>query len=356
MENQLITVEEFITTKESLLLVDVRSPLEYKRASIPGAVNIPLFNEEERAQVGIIYKEKGTMEAKMKGVEIVAPKLYSMVQQVREKSQDSSLVFYCWRGGLRSKFLLKIFDFLGFNVFQLKGGYKAYRRFIYKQLADYNLKQKFIVLNGLTGTGKTEIINRLAQQGWPVIDLEGLARHRGSLFGNIGLSAPRSQKDFEAMLWHKLHQFQDEPYIIIEGEGKRIGPIFLPSFMVEGIREGIHVLLQASLKTRTERILKEYGSLAKEVIIEEAQGPIRYLERTLGREKVQILLELLYNGDFYNVVKNLCRDHYDHKYEDSKIDNNVFYLIVDAEDDRQAAQKIDEFVKKLLIKEQTIKV
>lgn len=356
MENQLITVEEVINSRESPFLVDVRSPLEFQRASIPGAVNIPLFDEEERAQVGIIYKEKGVMEAKMKGVEIVAPKLYSMVQQVMEKSAGSSLVFYCWRGGLRSKFLLKIFEFLGFNVFQLKGGYKAYRRFIYKQLKDYHLKPKLIVLNGLTGTGKTDIIKMLAQQGWPVIDLEGLARHRGSLFGSIGLEPPRSQKDFEAMLWHKLYQFKEEPYIIIEGEGKRIGPLSLPLFMVEGIRDGIHVLLQASLKTRAERIIKEYGSLDKEIMIKEAQRPIRSLGRSLGIEKVEILLELLYSGDFYKVVKNLCRDHYDQKYDDSKIDNNVFHLIVEAEDHQQVVLKIDEFVKKLLAREQTIKV
>lgn len=355
MENHLITVEEVITGNEASFLVDVRSPLEFQRAYIPGAVNIPLFDEEERAQVGITYKEKGLFEAKLKGVEIVSPKLYSMVQQVMQKSKGSPVVFYCWRGGLRSRIMVKIFGFLGLKSFQLKGGYKAYRRFINNQLVDYNLGPRLIVLNGLTGTGKTEFIKELAQR-WPVIDLEGLARHRGSVFGNLGLQAPRSQKNFEALLWQKLNQFKEEPFIIVEGEGKRIGPLYLPSFMIEGIQNGIHILLQASLETRTERILKEYATLDQEVIIREAEGPIKFLERNLGKEKVETLLERLYSGDFYEVVKILCRDHYDRKYADSKIGNNVFHLIVDAEDCEYVLQKINEFIENLLSMKQTIKM
>jgi len=356
MENHLITVEEIIMQNEPpFFLVDVRSPLEFEDANIPGAVNIPLFNEEERAQVGITYKEKGLMEAKLKGIEIVSPKLYFMVQQVMEKSKGSPVVFYCWRGGMRSKIMVKIFGFLGLTVFQLQGGYKAYRRFIHKQLTDYDIKPKLIVLNGLTGTGKTEIIKKLAQH-WPVIDLEDLAGHRGSVFGNLGLKAPRSQKNFEALLWQRLNRFKEEPFIIVEGEGRRIGPLYLPSFMVEGIQNGIHILLQVSLETRTERILKEYASLDQEVIIRETEGPIKFLERNLGKEKVQTLLERLYCRDFYEVVKILCRDHYDRKYADSKIGNNVFHLLVDAEDYQRAVMKIDDFLKKLLSKEQTIKV
>lgn len=347
MENQLITVEELMRRKDDFFLVDVRSPVEYKRACIPGAFNVPLFNEEERAKVGITYKEKGLLEAKLIGIEIVSPKLYSMVQRVMENSRDRPVVFYCWRGGLRSKIMVKLFGFLGLEALQLQGGYKAHRRFIYHQLCQYEVKSQFVVLNGLTGTGKTEILTKLSYR-WPVIDLENLARHRGSVFGNLGLKEPRSQKDFEALLWQRLEQHKGEPFIIAEGEGRRIGPLFLPSFMVQGIENGIHILLQASLETRTKRILKEYTRLNPEVIIREAQAPIEFLERNLGKEKVQYLLERLQKGDFYEVVKNLCRDHYDQKYGESKVGNNVFHLIVDTEDIQQAVQIIEDFLKNVI--------
>ncbi len=347
MENQLITVEELMRREDDFYLVDVRSPVEYKRACIPGAVNVPLFNEEERATVGITYKEEGLMEAKLKGIEIVSPKLYSMVQQVMENSRGCPVVFHCWRGGLRSKIMVKLFGFLGLKALQLQGGYKAYRRFIHHQLSGYHLKPKLVVLHGLTGTGKTEILKKLSYH-WPVIDLENLARHRGSVFGNLGLKEPRSQKNFEALLWKKLEHYKGEPFIIVEGEGRRIGPLFPPSFMVQGIENGIHILLQASLETRTQRILKEYTCLNPEVIIREAQGPIEYLERNLGKEKVQFLLEKLEKGDFYEVVKILCRDHYDQKYGESKIGNNVFHLIVDTEDIQQAVKRIENFLKNMI--------
>ncbi|PKM83861.1 MAG: tRNA 2-selenouridine synthase, partial [Firmicutes bacterium HGW-Firmicutes-13] len=239
------------------------------------------------------------------------------------------------------------------HTYQLQGGYKAYRRFVHSQLKNYDLRQQLIVLNGLTGTGKTEIIKMLSSR-WPAIDLEEMARHRGSVFGNLGLESPRSQKDFEALLWRSLYLYRDEPFIFVEGEGRRIGPLFLPKFMVEGIEKGIHILLQASLETRTERILKEYASLDKNLIIEQAAQPIKYLGEKLGREKASNLLNSLYEEDFYTVVKTLCRDYYDRQYNESKIGSNVFELIVDAENLEQSVEEIEKNLEKLAAKKLSI--
>ncbi len=353
MRNHIIKAEEVFLKDELPFLVDVRSPGEFTKASIPGAVNIPLFSDEERAEVGITYKKEGVLESKLKGIKFFSPKIYPTAKEIIEKAGDKPVVFYCWRGGMRSKIMVKLFDFLGLNIYQLQGGYKAYRRFIFDRLENYILKQRLIVLNGLTGTGKTEIIKRLSYR-WPVINLEEMAGHRGSVFGNLGLVRPRSQKDFEALLWHSLYRFRDESFIIIEGEGRRIGPLFTPYFLTKGIKEGVHILLQASLETRTNRILKEYGKTEKELLIEQAAESIRYLERKLGSEKVSYLLELLYKGDFYKVVKTLCRDHYDWKYAESKIGVNDFELIVNAQDIGDAVEEIEKYIKKLLDEKQPL--
>lgn len=346
MHDQTISVEEVLLKERTYFLVDVRSPGEFARASIPGAVNVPIFDDEERKTVGKFYKENGVLEARLKGIEIVSPKLYSLVKKIIEISEGEKVVFYCWRGGMRSRAMVKIFKLAGLHAYQLQGGYKAYRRFIYGRLSNYDLKQRLIVLNGLTGTGKTEVIRRLSSR-WPAVDLEEMARHRGSVFGNLGMEPPRSQKDFEALLWCSLYRFRDEPFIIVEGEGRRIGPLFLPEFMIEGINKGIHILLVASLETRTRRILKEYTSMDKNLIIQQAARSIKYLEKKLGKEKIRGLLDYLYQGDFYTVVKTLCRDHYDLQYNESKIGANVFELIVDGEDLERSVEEIDKFLEKL---------
>lgn len=346
MRHLLVTPEEIFLEDKYYFLVDVRSPGEFREASLPGALNVPLFNDEERARVGKVFKDEGVLEAKLKGVELVSPRLHAMLETIVRQAGNSPVCLYCWRGGMRSKMLALLLDFMGLKVFQLQGGYKAYRRFIYRQLEDWKLRQGLVVLNGLTGTGKTVILQRLAPR-WPVIDLEGLARHRGSVFGDLGLGRPRGQKDFEALLWQSLYRYRDAPFLLVEGEGRKIGPLYLPPFLVEGIKEGRHLLVQASLETRTSRILEEYVTLDKAKIIQEAARPLRRLEKKLGREKVSSLLHSLQEGDFYRVIKILCRDHYDQKYAESKIGINAFELIVKAEDLEEATSRIEAYLEGL---------
>ncbi|RQD75262.1 MAG: tRNA 2-selenouridine(34) synthase MnmH [Candidatus Syntrophonatronum acetioxidans] len=355
MKEFIITAEDLFSMEEYPIIVDVRSPSEYARASIPGAINLPLFNDYERAKIGITYKEKGILEAKLKGVEIFSPRLYSFVKRIAEEveKENRPVVFYCWRGGMRSKLIVKIIDFLGLQVYQLQGGYKGYRRYIYHQLSNFKFEGKhLIVLNGFTGSGKTEALKRLSSR-WPVLDLEGMARHRGSVFGHLGLEKPRSQKDFEALLWHDIYSFRYEPVLIVEGEGRKIGPLYLPPFLVEAIKEGSHVLLQASLNTRAQRILNEYACLDKELVKEQAREPLTYLTKRLGREKISRLLELLEEEDFYNVAKILCREHYDQQYAESKIGVNEFELVVNAENLDEAVDNIDKYINRLLVDRKT---
>ncbi|MSR86470.1 tRNA 2-selenouridine(34) synthase MnmH, partial [Candidatus Woesearchaeota archaeon] len=197
------------------VFVDVRSPKEFIEDHIPGAINIPLFSNEERAIVGTLYKQVGKDVAIDKGLEIVGHKLPEMIQEY-QTLKEKRIIVYCWRGGMRSGSVVGLLQSLKFDVVQLENGYKDYRRFVREQLDRVHIPS-LVILYGLTGSGKTEILGKIKNS----IDLEGLAQHRGSIFGDIGLTQ-RSQKMFESLLLKRLIELQQEKVVFIEGESRRI--------------------------------------------------------------------------------------------------------------------------------------
>ncbi|MBA1336125.1 MAG: Selenophosphate-dependent tRNA 2-selenouridine synthase [Firmicutes bacterium] len=304
--------------KRDCIMIDVRSPGEYEDGTIPGAINIPIFDDEERAVIGTLYKKVGTREAKKRGIEIVSSKLsdiYSKVEQHDIKGRD--MVLFCSKGGMRSGSLVQLLKALGHRVEQLEGGYKAYRRYILDNLGGLIRGKNVVVIHGNTGVGKTEILKRLEKEGFPSVDLEEMANSRGSIFGTVGLGKARGQRDFDALLYDRLRDI-DADYIIVESESPRVGRVYLPNELVEGMKTGIHLLVECSEQTRITRIVNEYIKIQSSEALAEIQDSINRLEGEIGRKKTAELLGLLEEKKYREVVRILLEDHYDPKYRHSE--------------------------------------
>ena len=323
-----LDIEEALQ-RDDLVFIDVRTPSEFGRASIPGAVNIPLFDDRQFRELGAIYRNRGEKAARLAGLALAAPKLPELVEQIRTASGAKTPLIYCWRGGLRSLSLYQILNLAGVPALRLRGGYRAFRRYVNARLRDFSLQSEILVLHGLTGVGKTALIRALARKGYAALDLEGLARHRGSVFGAVGIQ-PRSQRDFEALLLQKLQRFKDSPYLVLEGEGKRIGNIHLPPFLTRAMEEGKHLLLTAPLPVRVERILEDYLAIPPSPeVVEEIREALVSLRRRLGAGKVELLCSLLEAEEYHQVAEILCTDYYDRLYNDARPESRPFFKVVD---------------------------
>jgi tRNA 2-selenouridine synthase len=304
-----ISVEE-LEKLENPVLIDVRSEGEYNEASIPGAKNLPIFNNEERAKIGTTYTQQSPVLARELGLEIVGPKLPDLVKKANEWGKNRSLVLFCWRGGMRSKSFATVLDLMGVSVYRLQGGYKAYRRVV-NDFFEKDFPFQVVVLRGNTGIGKTDILKKLREDGYPAIDLENLANNRGSVFGALGLGPAPSQKTFEALLYEELRSLKDFPYIIVECESKRIGRITLPPKFFDAMQKGIQVLIFDSIENRVKRLVKEYTSFPDSIL--EIKTALSRLVKNLGNKKVEEYNALLDQGNLSEFTKQML-GYYDALY------------------------------------------
>lgn len=311
-----ITINEVLDKK--LTLIDVRTPAEYEKFHIPGAVNLPIFSNEERELVGITYKQKGKEAAKILGISLISPFLPDFYEKAKELSGEKEFVVYCWRGGMRSKSLTVVYDMLGLSCYQLEGGIRSYRQKVTDGLEHMaNLTTPFLVLEGLTGTSKTEILKDLETRGYPVVDLEGLAAHRGSVFGRVNLSE-RSQKEFEAKLYHRLEEIGDTPFYIIESESKRLGNIIIPDFILDGKQKGTRIQVHAPLSYRIQTILDTYHP---EQHIDEIMRGINKIEKRFSDEDRFEIYSAVESNNYASVVERLLLHYYDPRYEHKAFEN-----------------------------------
>jgi tRNA 2-selenouridine synthase len=294
-------------------IVDVRTPAEYQEFHIPGAINLPIFSNKERATVGTTYKQIGKEDAKQLGIEIVSPRLpeyYKKLKQLQE-SVDKPVLIYCARGGMRSKSIASVLLMMGLKTYQLEGGIRNFRYNIMNSLnaIDYSNK-KFIVIEGHTGTKKTVILNQLQSEGYPVLDLEGLAGHRGSMFGQVGIHE-KSQKQFELDLFTRLQQLENSSYLIIESESRRLGKIILPEWVMVGKERGTRIHITSPIEERVAHIIDTYQPSKYRGSLYEA---LCKLQKRLVPSVKDEVFSSFEQGNYNRVVELLLIHYYDPKY------------------------------------------
>ena len=352
-----ITIEELYQLDHPVI-IDVRSPIEFKDGSIPGAINIPLFTDDERQEIGTIYKQVGQDAAKWKAMEFVSPKIPNMLQLIKDTRSDSSdqPIIHCWRGGMRSKAVVTFLEFAGIRAKRLAGGYKAYRQYILQEIPRM-LPERAIVLHGLTGIGKTEILKLLNNMGYPVVDLEELAAHRGSIFGTVGLGNGHNQKTFDSLLFKRLKEIEGTPYFLMEAESKRIGKATQPEELMTKKFHGIHIYLQTSMEARVQHIANEYiypYEQAPWYYHEIKQNLERIFPRMKDHEMIQQLQTHLENREYTKMIKILLEDYYDPKYDHKRQEYVGDFIHIYADTHEEAAKKVAEQLEDLSIRPQLV--
>jgi tRNA 2-selenouridine synthase len=320
-------------------VIDVRSPGEYSQGHVPGAVNIPLFSDEERAIVGTLYVQSGREEAILKGLDLALPKMDSYLKCLRNVvSAGGGILLHCWRGGLRSNLMAEVFSNAGYEVVLLAGGYKAYRRFIREELSR---NARIVVLGGFTGTGKTALLHAIASLGQQVIDLEGLACHKGSVFGALGQPAQPTNEQFENNLHVRWSELDLSRLVWMEDESRMIGRITLPDPVVEHILTAELIKVEVNDQIRIMRLVKEYSIFEKQLLADAIQ---RISER-LGGTRTQEAISALETNRFEDVAR-ITLSYYDKAYLHSLMRrerDHVHQLLLSGEDVLKDASDLIEF-------------
>jgi tRNA 2-selenouridine synthase len=352
-----ITIEELYQINNPVI-IDIRSPIEFKDGAIPGAINIPLFTDEEREEVGTIYKLGGQEQAKWRAMELVSPKIPTLLKSIKEvsKGKGGQLIIHCWRGGSRSKAVVTFLDFAGVRSKRLIGGYKAFRQYILNEIPSI-LPDRAVVLHGLTGVGKTKILQLLQKREYPVLDLEEMAGHRGSIFGTIGLDGGNNQKIFDSLLFDGLKRLQDVSYFLMEAESKRIGKATQPEALMTKKLHGIHIYLHMPMEQRIAHLVLEYVDPFKHLpwYHDEIQESLeKVLRRVKDVEMKKRLLGHLENRNYPELIKLLLENYYDPKYDHKRQEYKGDFLDIYAESHEEAVEKIIHYLEALSLKPQEV--
>ncbi|MEH7075362.1 tRNA 2-selenouridine(34) synthase MnmH [Neobacillus drentensis] len=335
-------VEELFTIKNPII-IDIRSPIEFKDGAIPGAINVPLFTDEERQIIGTIYKQEGQAIAKWKAMEMVSPKIPVLLQTIKNYvSNDTELIIHCWRGGMRSKAVVTFLEFAGIYAWRLEGGYKAYRHYILEQLPTM-LPKKAVVLHGLTGVGKTEVLKILKTRGYPILDLEEMAGHRGSIFGTIGLGDGHNQKTFDSLLFKGLQEISEAEYFLVEAESKRIGKAVQMEELMDKKMRGININLNTPIEQRVKHLVSEYVYPYKDEpwYIEQISGGIeKVLRRIKAIDTRNSLIKTLTDRNYPEMIRILLEDYYDPRYDHAKQEYEGEFFEIFADHPVDAADKV----------------
>lgn len=333
-----ITIEELLALKDKkeLVMIDVRSPSEFQDSTIPGSINIPFFDDNERAEIGTIYKQVSVQAAKDRGLEIISAKLPTFVKTFEQIKEQKAV--FCWRGGMRSHTTATVLSLMGIRTYRLIGGFRTYRKWVVDKLEKMDFKPRVCVISGNTGAGKTAILRRLQEDGYPVLDLEAMAGHRGSIFGHVGLQA-NNQKTFEALLVTNLLKLNASTYILIEGESKRIGKAVIPEFIVSKKDFGTQLFIEMPVTERARHIIEDYRPWENKQELLQAYRHIKDRIHTPIAKKIEIALN---EDQFEHAVSLLLEHYYDPRYEHAMKKYEQEIIIIKAKTIEDAVMAVKE--------------
>jgi tRNA 2-selenouridine synthase len=303
-------------------LIDARTPAEYAEDHIPGAVSAPVLDDAQRAEVGTLYKQVSPFDAKKLGAALVSRNVARHVETLfAGKDRGWRPLVYCWRGGKRSGAMAHVLREIGWDAKTLEGGYRAYRAWVISQLSEAPSTLEFRVVHGATGSGKSRLLASLARAGAQVLDLEGLASHRGSVLGGLPGQPQPSQKMFESQLLHAMSALDPSRPVFVEGESKKIGQLHVPEALIERMRAAECIRLESSLETRVTLLLEEYRHFLEDQSKLETQ--LDCLAALHGRARIAEWKALAARGEWRAFVERLLTEHYDPAYRNSSMRNFV---------------------------------
>lgn len=294
-------------------ILDARSPAEFAEDHLPGAINVPVLDDDERALVGTIYKQRSAFEAKRVGAPIVARNIAAAIEGwFADRPRGWKPLVYCWRGGGRSGSLAHVLRQVGWDAHRLDGGYKGFRRQVVEDLEVLPARLDFLVVCGATGSGKSRLLEALARAGSQVLDLEVLAAHRGSVLGELPGAPQPSQKAFETAIWSALSQAEPGRPVYVESESKKVGNLRVPERLIERMRASRCLRLEADVDTRVALLLEDYAHfVASPAALQQKLDLLRDLH---GSERIGQWKEHLEQGRWRPLVRDLLESHYDPAY------------------------------------------
>lgn len=313
-----LEIEDFLLHSQGFPILDVRSPGEFSNAHIPGAISFPLFSDDQRKEVGTTYKQVSREAAIKIGLDFFGPSMRTMVEKAEEIAlhhHTKKLFVHCWRGGMRSAAMAWLLNLYGFEVYMLRGGYKSFRTWV---LAEFAKERTFIVLGGYTGSGKTALLHSMAKSGQLIIDLEGLAHHKGSAFGHLGQEEQPSVEMFENQLSIRLwnRRISNDGPVWLEAESQRIGRINLPNAFFQQVKDAPVLFLDIPFEQRLERIVAEYGRFEKEALVQS----VMRIRKRLGGLETKNCISFLIEDNLKDAFAILLR-YYDKWYDKSTFQN-----------------------------------
>jgi len=339
-----IDIAEFLKQAATIPVADVRTPSEFNTGHIPGAFNIPLFNDEERVIVGTKYKKEGRMNAILKGIELTESSFHLKLQSALDIAKDNKILVHCWRGGMRSEAMAWLFSLGDLSTEVLEGGYKSYRHYVLSGLAE---KRKVIVLGGMTGSSKTLILKHIRDHGKQVIDLEGLANHRGSAFGALGQLPQPSSEHFSNLLWEEWRKADRDNPIWLEDESRNIGTVFMPDEFYDHIRFSPAIILMMSVERRLPRLIEEYSTYPKYQLSES----VNRISKRIGGDNTKDALAAIEAGDFAKAIE-ITLKYYDKTYLYSISRNHtgqVIFIETDTDNIEENAGKVIEASRQIVL-------
>lgn len=305
-------------------IIDVRSPAEFALDHIPGAINLPVLNNDERIEIGTLYKQVSPFAAKKLGAAYVSRNIaHHLENTLIDFPREWRPLIYCWRGGERSGAFTHILNRIGWKALQLESGYQGFRRVVIDGLDQAAKDFSFQVIAGMTGSGKTRMLQEIGALGGQILDLEGLAIHRGSVLGNEPNIEQPSQKGFETNLWNALRLLDPSKIVFVESESKKVGGTHIPDALMNRIRDGKCIELRSSTQTRVAWLLREYHHFLSDP--ENFKQKLSLLVARYGKVQIEKWHEAIDAKDFKNLVEELLVMHYDPSYQSSIVRNFPAY-------------------------------